>query len=185
MTGSVRFRFRRPRRLNGLSHLWRNGAPGAISRPCFVFCVLVPGHLIVEWWLWLMSHAKHLFKGQPLCRRCPFAQSSSPSAIVPLLWFFCLGCCFGSLMEGWRDSGQLGSLQANGKLPVKAAGLLPSASRSVGIWSEPSQLVWAGSTENHQSVPRCCAHGRILILFLYQSSKQGLTQCPMPRAHRL
>lgn len=48
----------------------------------FCFCALVPGHLIAEWWLWLMSHAKHLFKGQPLCRQWPFAQTASPSAIV-------------------------------------------------------------------------------------------------------
>lgn len=46
---------------------------GRLAGP-ICFSLPIPGHLIVEWWLWLMSHAKHLFKGQPLCRRWPFAR---------------------------------------------------------------------------------------------------------------
>ncbi|KAI3371272.1 hypothetical protein L3Q82_023884, partial [Scortum barcoo] len=40
--------------------------------------------------------------------------------------------------------------------PVKAAGHLPSSSHSDGVWSELSQLVWAGRL--HEEVPRCRAH---------------------------
>lgn len=73
--------------LNGCSHVWRNGNSwGRLPGP-ICFSLLVSGHLIVEWWLWLMSHAKHLFKGQPLCRQWPFARLPVHPLLFPPLVF--------------------------------------------------------------------------------------------------
>lgn len=79
--------------------------------------------------------------------------------------------------------------------PVKAAGHLPSSSHSVGVWSELSQLVWAGMLHEEAPVsptlPCPLAGYRFSFFIRAQSlSWHGAqarcgNQCPMPTTYSL
>lgn len=81
-----------------------------------------------------------LCPGSQSVRRCSFLLFSS-------MWLLCWGTeRFGTT---WQFAGKW-------KTPEKTFGPLPSAFPSVGVWSELSQLVQAGSMKKHQPVP--CRH---------------------------
>lgn len=131
-----------------------------------------------------MSHAKHLFKGQPLCRRWPFAQPASPPAIVhssePPLTRSLLSPC--SSEEGKEGAGRSWQLSFKQRAAVKAAGHPPGSSHSARLWSDLSRLAWAGAVGEEAPVgptPPCPPAGWIWLLSLHRTSKPGLPRCPL------
>lgn len=109
-----------------------------------------------------MSHAKHLFKGQPLCSRWPFAQPASPLAIVHVsespLTCSLLSLCSSEEGKAGRD-GEISSVRiqtANSCESRWAPAQFPPILPVFGV-TRPGLCGQQQSTKTHQSVPRCRA----------------------------
>lgn len=105
-----------------------------------------------------MSHAKHLFKGQPLCRRRPFGQPAAPPAIVhsskPPLTRSLLSRS--SSEEGKEGIGRSWRSAFERQTPAGACPV-PPILPGFGV-TRPSLCGQQPSMKKHQSVPRCRAH---------------------------
>lgn len=141
-----------------------------------------------------MSHAKHLFKGQPLCRRWPFAQTAGPighcpcvsgqplTRAVSLLW------SSGAAGSGGHGGGWGGGFGTTCQFTVESGKLLsePLDARpvppllSVLFWSELSQLVWAGMLHEEAPVSPTlpCPLAGYRFSFFIGAQRPELTQCP-------